>query len=208
MGYFGAACALILERLRLPRGLRSFPNLAVGIPAFLLAACASAPKATFDLSPASGSFAARATQKQLAISLPESTLPENSDRIVVRADAQAVAYLEGAQWADKLPLLVQTRLIESFQNAHLLRAAGRPGMLADFTLETLIRRFELDPSRGEATVEISAQLTDVGGRARATKLFAASFAAPSIAPDAAAMALDAASREVMREIVLWAAQKV
>jgi cholesterol transport system auxiliary component len=208
MGYFGAACALILERLRLPRGLRSFPNLVVGLPAFLLAACASAPKATFDLSPASASFAARATQKQLAISLPESTLPENSDRIVVRADAQAVAYLEGAQWADKLPLLVQSRLIESFQNAHLLRAAGRPGMLADFTLETLIRRFELDPSRGEATVEISAQLTDVGGRARATKLFAASIASPSIAPDAAAMALDAASREVMREIVLWAAQKV
>jgi len=73
----------------------------------------------------------------------------------VRYDPQSVAYLTGAQWADKLPSLVQSRLIESFQNAHLLREVGRPGMLADFNLQTSIRRFELDTAQSAAVVEIS-----------------------------------------------------
>ncbi len=126
MGYFAFVRALTLDRFRLLRRRRLFPVLLAGLPFHLLAACSSAPRVTYDLTPAEG-FAARGGRGQLAVLLPDAILPADSDRIVVRTNPQSVAYLFGAQWADKLPSLVQSRLIESFQNAHLLRAAGRPG---------------------------------------------------------------------------------
>jgi cholesterol transport system auxiliary component len=184
-----------------------FSILLGGLPFSLQAACSSPPNPAYDLSPASG-IAARTGRGQLAVLLPDAILPANSDRIVVRTNSQSVAYLTGAQWADKLPSLVQSRLIESFQNAHLLRAVGRPGILADVNLQTTLRRFELDAARGEAAVEISAQLVGPNGRITAGRLFAANIPVSSSEPAAVAAALDAALREVMREIVAWAAPRI
>jgi len=176
--------------------------------AISLAACASEPKLTYDLNPVSGGFPARGAKGQIAIPVPEATLPANSTSIVVRTGPQSVEYLSGAQWADKLPPLIQSRLIESFENAHVVRAAGKPGMLADATLPTNLRRFDFDPARGEALVEISAQLVRPNGRIISERLFSAACPAPSSEPFAVAAALDAALRQVMREIVLWAAPKI
>lgn len=174
----------------------------------LLVACSTPPRLTYDLNPASGDFAGRAGRSQLAIFEPSSILPADSDRIVVRTDREAVAYLTGARWADRLPALIQTRLIESFQNAHVLRAVGRPGMLADFSLHTSIRRFELDVTQAQAIVEISAQIIEPSGRSRAAQDFSARVAAPSDSPANVAAALDAALGEVMRDIVSWTAKKI
>jgi cholesterol transport system auxiliary component len=207
MGYFALVRALILDRFRLGRRRRLFPVWLAGLPFPLLAACSSAPLATYDLTPAEG-FAARAGRGQLAVLLPDATLPADSDRIVVRTNPQSVAYLSGAQWADKLPSLVQSRLIESFQNAHLLRAVGRPGMLADVSLQTSIRRFELDAARSAAIVEISAQIIGPSGRIVGGRIFAANVPAPPSDPAAVASALDAALAKVMREIVIWTAPKI
>ena len=208
MGYFALVRALILERFRLARRRRLFSVLLAGLPFQWLAACSSVPPATYDLTAATGGFAARAGRGQLAVLLPDAILPADSDRIVVRTNPQSVAYLSGAQWADKLPSLIQSRLIESFQNAHLLRAAGRPGMLADFSLQTSVRRFELDAARGEAVVEISAQVIGTSGRIVGGRIFAANVATPPSDPAAVAAALDAALAQVMREIVIWTAPKI
>jgi cholesterol transport system auxiliary component len=206
MGYFALVLAFVLDRFRLARRCR-YPVVLAGLPFLSLAACSSAPLATYDLTPAEG-FAARAGRGQLAVLLPDATLPADSDRIVVRTNPQSVAYLSGAQWADKLPTLVQSRLIESFQNAHLLRAVGRPGMLADVSLQTSIRRFELDAARSEAIVEISAQIIGPSGRIVGGRIFAANVPAPPSDPAVVASALDAALAKVMREIVIWTAPKI
>jgi|SRR5450631_2210641 cholesterol transport system auxiliary component len=201
MGYFSLVGSWDLDRSRLTQ-------LLAGMSFSLLASCSSAPKATYDLSSASGDFAARAGRGQLAVLRPDATLPANSDRIVVRTDPQSVAYLTGAQWADTLPALVQSRLIDSFQNAHLVRAVGRPGMLADVSLQTGIRRFELDAARGEAAVEISAQLLNPSGRIIAGRMFSGTVPVGSTDPAAIATALDAALAQVMRDIVIWTAPKI
>jgi cholesterol transport system auxiliary component len=208
MGYFALVRALILDQFRPAWRRRFFLLLLAGVTPSLLAACSSVPPATYDLTAATGGFAARAGRGQLAVLLPDAILPADSDRIVVRANPQSVAYLAGAQWADKLPSLVQSRLIESFQNAHLLRAVGRPGMLADVSLQTSIRRFELDAPRGEAIVEISAQIIGPSGRITAGRLFSGNVRVPSSDPSAVAAALDAALARVMREIVIWTAPKI
>ncbi|MBO0733841.1 MAG: membrane integrity-associated transporter subunit PqiC [Methylocapsa sp.] len=190
--------------LRLP-----FPgNLLLAAIAALLSACASAPKLTYDLNPVRGAFGPRAADRQLAIAIPDATLPENSSEIVVRTSPESVAYLSGAQWADRLPILIQSRLIESFQNAHVLRGAGGPGILADATLQTNLRRFEYDAGASLAAVEISAQLTGTSGRVIAARRFTANVPVPSSEPPAVAAALDAGLSKIMREIVLWAAPKV
>jgi cholesterol transport system auxiliary component len=208
MGYSTLVRALDFNQSRLARFLRLLPVLLAGLAFSLLATCSSAPLATYDLTAASGGFAARAGPGQLAILRPDATLPTDSDRIVVRADTLSVAYLTGAQWADKLPALVQSRLIESFQNAHLLRAVGRPGMVADFSLQTSIRRFELDAARSEATVEISAQILGQSGRIIAGRLFSGTVPVASSDPALVAAALDAALARVMRDIVIWTAPKI
>jgi cholesterol transport system auxiliary component len=208
MRNLGAFRVSVFGNFRAAPGAKIFLILFAGLPAVLLGACSSAPKLTYDLNPIAGDFAARGGRGQLAIAVPDATLPANSDEIVVRTGPQSVAYLSGAQWADKLPSLVQSRLIESFQNAHLLRAVGRPGILADATLHTTLRHFDFDAGQGEAFVQISVQLIAAGGRIIAGRLFSAKVAAPSGEPSAVAAALDAALRQVMREIVLWTAPKV
>ncbi|MGH6847228.1 MAG: ABC-type transport auxiliary lipoprotein family protein, partial [Methylocella sp.] len=208
MGFFALVRVLILDLFRCARRRRRLVFLLAGWTYSPLAACSSAPPATYDLTSATGGFAARAGRGQLAVLLPDATLPADSDRIVVRTNPQSVAYLAGAQWADKLPSLIQSRLIESFQNAHLMRAVGRPGMRADFSLQTGIRRFEFDPARGEAKVEISAQILGQSGRIIAGRLFSGTVPVASADSSAVASALDAALRQIMREIVIWTAPKI
>jgi cholesterol transport system auxiliary component len=208
MGYSSLVRAFDFNQSRFTGFLRLLLVVVAGLPVFLLTACSSAPRATYDLTAASGGFAARAGRGQLAILRPDATLPADSDRIVVRAGPQSIAYLTGAQWVDKLPSLVQSRLIESFQNAHLLREVGRPGMLADFSLQTSIRRFELDAARSEAIVEISAQILGQNGRIIAGRLFSGTVPVASSDPAVVATALDAALAQVMRDIVIWTTPKI
>ncbi|MGH6935483.1 MAG: hypothetical protein ACRED2_04730, partial [Methylocella sp.] len=87
MGYYDFVRALILGQFRLARRHSLFPVLLAG--SSLLAACSSAPLATYDLTPAKG-FAARAGRGQLAVLLPDAILPTDSDRIVVRTSRQSV----------------------------------------------------------------------------------------------------------------------
>jgi cholesterol transport system auxiliary component len=171
--------------------------------------CSAPPRATFDLSAPDAGFKARIGRRgQVAVLEPTAFPPTGSDRIVVRTSSDAVAYLSGAQWADQLPVLIQNRLIETFGNAHLLTAIARPGMIADYKLQTEIRRFELDAAHGEAVVEISAQLIGSNDRIAAGKIFSASAPAPTDDGANVAAALDAALGETMRQIVLWTAPQI
>ena len=52
---------------------------------------------------------------------------------------------DDAKWSDLLPLVLQARMLQSFENAGLMRQASRPldGLNADFQLVTEIRKFDL-----------------------------------------------------------------
>ncbi len=174
----------------------------------LLAACAGPPRTAYDVSAAESGLPARAPRGQLAVFEPVAIEPVVSDRIVVRTSPETLATLGGAQWVDRLPVLVQTRLVESFENARVLRAVGRSGIVADHTLHTEIRRFELDSSRGAVSVEIFARLSGASGQAVGGRLFSARIPVASDDPGYVAAALNAALKEVLRQIVVWTAQKV
>jgi len=174
-----------------------------------LVSCSGAPPATYDLGAVPHEPAARRVGRgQLAVYEPTASLPADSQRIVIRTGPDAVAYLSGAQWADKLTRLVQSRLIESFENAHLLRSVGRPGLVADRNLQTDIRRFEADVSHHQAVVEISARLVGPTGKIVAGKIFSATAPLPNDAPISVTGSLDQALSKVMRDLVFWAAPQV
>ncbi|MBI1867542.1 MAG: membrane integrity-associated transporter subunit PqiC [Methylocystis sp.] len=178
----------------------------IALAALALAGCGSAPRETFDLTRADSGAAPRpsmrALRTTLAINEPEANVPANSDRIVIRTGPQEIAYLADAQWADRLPRLVQARLIEGFEHTSI--SAMRPGPTASFTLATDIRRFEIDVTRQAAIVEISARiLRDRDASVRAARVFIGQAEASHSTGAPAAQALEEALERATRQIVQW-----
>ena len=192
------------------RGLRAgLAALALGAA---LAACSGPPAQTYDLSALGGPAAGAARGRgQIVVVEPVASQALDSERIVVRPKPDQIAYLAGAQWADRLPKLVQARLIQTFENTRLLAHVGRPGdrLAADRTLDSELRNFEIDVEAGQAVVEISVKLVNErNGRIADAKIFRAVSPASSANGEAASRALDAALGEAMRAIVAWAAARV
>ena len=198
-------------------GISDYPLRRLGLLGALclalgLAACGGgSPSATYDLSALPAGAALRGSTRQLVVAEPVASQALDSDRIVVRPNAGEIAYLSGAQWADRLPKLVQTRLIQSFENTRAAKLVGRPGdrLAADRTLETEIRAFEIDVKGGAAVVEITARiLDDRSGRIVAAQLFGARAPSAGTGGAAASSALDAALGQVMRAIAAWTAARL
>ena len=178
-----------------------------------LAGCSSgAPSAVFDLNaPAAPTGVVRvqgAARGRLTIAEPTAQALLDTDRIVVRTSAAAVAYLSGAQWSERLPKLVQTRLIQSFESGRTLRAVGRPGdLVSHYALTIEIRRFEFDVDARQARVALDVRLVDGGGLIAADKAFSASAPADTTESAAISAALDQALAQTMSRIVAWAAPR-
>ena len=176
--------------------------LAAGL---LLAACGGSAPETYDLSAASVP-AAHQLRAQIAIREPLASLDLDSQRILVRTGPETVAYLSDAQWSDRLPTLVQSRLVQTFQNAHLLQSVGRAGggFTADYSLELDIRAFELDAKSVQANVDIAAKIVDDrGGRVVAARIFKTQVSAAGTGGAEASAALNAALSTIMTQIVAF-----
>lgn len=185
---------------------RSFASRAATVVAVLaLAGCAGSPLLTYDLS-APRERAARPVGLQIVVSQPSAVSPLASDRIVVRSRTMGLTVLPGAQWSDELPDLLQSRIIQAFENARLLKAVGRPSdrLASDYNLNSEIRRFEIDAARGEAVVEIVVKfVADRSGRITAARVFEGRAPSTASSGAEASAALDAALAKVLRELVAW-----
>ncbi len=179
--------------------------------ALLLAGCAllqppgPAPE-TYDLTAPSDFGRIGSSRAQLLIANPSAVGVLDTERIVLRPDPAVITYLRGAQWADKLPRLVQIRLVEAFENTARIRAVGRPGegLLIDYQLVLDVRRFEADTNSGLAIVEFSAKLlNDRNGRVVATRLIGGQASIAGSGKDEIVLALDAASQAAMQRLVAW-----
>lgn len=199
---------------RHPGPLRIAAALAVMVAVAGCAGFGSQAPPTFDL------HAARAFPRhsgpprgQLIIGEPTALAILDSEKIVVRPAQGELGYLGGAQWSDRLPKLLQARIVQSFENASRLRAVGRPGerLTADFSLVTDVRAFQVAIADNGvfAEVEISAKVVvDKSGRIVSGRVFRATVAAASSEPTAAVLALDEAFRRVVVDLVLWAVRGV
>lgn len=191
---------LIADRRRF-----GFALLALALP---LAACGGAPLDTYDLN-AARLAPAHALSARVRIAEPLAALDLDGDRILVRTGPQQVAALAGAKWPDRLPLIVQARLTQSFQNAGLTRQVSRnPAAAADYVLDLDIRRFELNVARSRVEIDIAAKLVSASGGVAAAEIFTADAAVASTSPATVAPAMDGALSSVMKRIVAFVAAKI
>jgi cholesterol transport system auxiliary component len=183
--------------------------VAILVAGLFLAACAGSPVNSFDLT-AANPPAARALRAPLRIAEPTAGIDLDSDRILVRTGPQEVATLAGAKWSDRLPLLVQSRLIQTFQNAHLMDQVGRRvGTSGGYELDLDIRAFELDAAQSRVKVDVAVKLVArEGGHVVAAQMFTAEEPVASPSAPAVTAALDGALDQVMTQIVAFASTKV
>lgn len=183
--------------------------------AVLISGCAALPGMgpgpldTFELtSPDVPAAGRRLGRRQVLIAEPAALKPLDSENIVIRSSATSLQYLAGAQWSDRLPKIVQSRLAEAFQSSGRLGGVGLPGqgLAVDYQIVTEIRAFEIRVGQGEtAHVELAVKvLDDRNGVVRASKVFTASAPVSGAGNHRFADALDRAFAEIASELVPWA----
>ena len=110
----------------------------------------------------------------------------DSPRIVVRPSANVVQTYKGARWADNAPDLLQTALVEAFEDSGRIGSVMRFGggsTRGDYGLWVEVRQFESVYADGspQAVIEVQARLMKLrGGDLVATKRFR--HAVPSTSP--------------------------
>jgi cholesterol transport system auxiliary component len=178
----------------------------VAVLAALTGACSSGPApATYDLS-APTSRIRGASGVQVLVAEPAALQTLATQQILVKDASGSVSFIGGGQWADNLPRLIQTRLINTFENASQLRGVSRPssGAVADVQLVSELRRFEIATPDNQAVAEISVKIvSDRDGRIVNGRIFRASVPASAVDAPNAARALDEALTVVMLDIVRW-----
>jgi cholesterol transport system auxiliary component len=170
-----------------------------------------APGTAYDLS-AARHFPRQAgpIHGQLVVNEPSALGPLDGDRILVRPAPGQLAQLGDAQWEERLPRLVQARLVQSFENAKRLRV-GRPSdkIATDFALLTDLRVFEVSAADGTAEVEIAAKIVNErSGRIVAARVLRATVPAQDVHGPGAVAAINEAFGQVATELVLWVAKVV
>jgi cholesterol transport system auxiliary component len=184
----------------------------VALLALALASCAAlpgggpAPLDTFELS--APSVGARGhSRRQILIAQPSALKALDSQNIVIKPSDRSIQYLKGAQWADRLPLIVQARLAETFQRSGSFAGVGKPGegLAIDYQVIVEIRSFEVRVAGGEhAEVDLFVRiLNDRNGEVRASKSFTASAPVSGSGNPAYVKALDNAFGDAAKQIVGW-----
>jgi cholesterol transport system auxiliary component len=175
---------------------------------FTLTACAQTPPQTYDLTALPSTIkSSGAKNSQIIIYEPTVIALYDSERVVIKGINQGFTYLPNTQWADRLPKLVQSRLIQSFENTSRYKSVGRPSdrISAGTLLTTEIRAFEISEETREAVVEISAkQVGQNSGRVENTRIFKVIAPVSSIDGSGSTAALDAALQTALSQIVNWA----
>ncbi|GLK68055.1 ABC-type transport auxiliary lipoprotein family protein [Hansschlegelia plantiphila] len=180
----------------------------VAAAAFALAGCGGGtPPSTFDLTAPARLPGAGGVRGTLVVAEPVAVAVLDGQRVVVKPDAGTVTYLPNAQWSDRLPKLVQSKIIEAYENSNRLRAVGRPGdrLSVDYQLVSELRAFEIDAATGQASVELTAKIVnDKTGKIVSGQVFSArrALAGPLDGPTAT-RALNEALAEVLARLVAW-----
>jgi cholesterol transport system auxiliary component len=174
--------------------------------AAVLGGCGGSAPLTFDLAALPPGGRSVAAGRSIVVSEPVGIQPFEADRIIVRQGGGSLSFLGGGQWADRLPRLIQTRIIQSLENAGRLRSVSRPGdkVAADYQLISEIRAFDIQTATGEAVVDLSLKLVADGtGRVAAARIFTARVPVAAVDAASGARALDQALVTVLGEIVRW-----
>jgi cholesterol transport system auxiliary component len=179
--------------------------------AILVAGCttilAGPPSAIYDLSAPQLAQNASPPRRGVQVLVPEPSAVRalDTDRIAGRPTPSEYAYLPGAVWSDRLPKLLQARLVETLQNSGRVRAVAVPGqgLLIDYQIVLDVRAFELTGQGAVADFAVRV-MDDRNGRVVRSRVFR--YVVPVTGRGVAAVvaALDQAMEQAFTDIAGWA----
>lgn len=147
---------------------------------------------------------------QLVVEMPIAPAGINTNRIALAHSPITLDYFAGATWTDSAPALVQTLLVESFENTGRIVAVGREsvGLRPDYVLKLELREFQAEYAAPQAppTVHIRmiAKLVRMPEREIVTAHMAERLQpAAANTLDGVVAAFDEALGPVLKEIVVW-----
>lgn len=156
-------------------------------------------------------------QWQLLVETPLANNGIDTPRIALGETENRLTFYADANWVDTAPDMMQTLLVESFENSHRIVAVGveRSGLRADFVLKTDLRDFQANYGGGdpattspEAVVRINAKLVRMPRRnIVASDTFEARVRAADPGFTHVVKAFDTATGAVLRRIVEWTLQQ-
>jgi cholesterol transport system auxiliary component len=186
-------------------------RLAVPFLAATLAGCANIvagpPSSIFDLTAPHLAADQTETRRNIQVLVPEPTAVRalDTERIAGRPTPSEYAYLPGAVWSDRLPKLLQARLVETLQNTGRVRAVSVPGqgLLIDYQVILDVRAFEYR-SEG-AVVDFAVRvMNDRNGRVARSGVFRHVVPVEGRGTSAVVTALNRAMEAAFTEIAAWA----
>ena len=147
---------------------------------------------------------------QLVVDEPLASGGLNIDRIALRHSPTELKYFARARWTERAPRMVQTLMVESFENSGAIVAVGRKaiGLRSDYNLLTELREFQAEyfESDGVPTVRVrlNAKLVKQPRRAIvASRTFESTIKSEGKAMRNVIRAFDQALGKVLRRTVEW-----
>jgi cholesterol transport system auxiliary component len=153
--------------------------------------------------------------QQLAVETPMAEAALDTTRIALSRHPTALDYFADAAWTDRLTMIVQARLIDSFDNSHRLAAVGPQGgaLHVEIVLVPELRHFEAvyDGASGSPhwQIELAVQLVKLPERTLlAERDFHGDVPAARNELSAIIEAADQAWRGVAKDVVDWTTDRL
>lgn len=146
---------------------------------------------------------------RLLVLEPTALAQIDAERVRVIGDGAGKIDLTAYRWPDILSKVLQTRIVQSFENAGYGGAVARTmeDVQSDHRLMGNIRAFQIAVNgEARAEVELAMKILDLDGGIVAARRFAVSRKVAELSEDAAMAALDEAARQALGEVVVWACE--
>lgn len=148
---------------------------------------------------------------QLVVEEPYAAGGLDSHKIAIYTNPYEVKYYAEARWAERAPRMVQTLLVESFENTGRIVAVGRQsvGLRSDFNLKSELREFQAVLKDGQTAPEVIVVLqVKLIAQPRQQIVASATFERRAMAKSGAILnvveAFDDALGKILRDTVAWA----
>lgn len=146
---------------------------------------------------------------QLVIEPPLAAAGLDTTRIALHRAAVELEYYARANWIDLAPAMIQTLVVESFENSGKIVAVGREslGLRADYVLKLELREFQSEYDGGEipnAHVRLNAKLVQMPQRTIiGSQSFTSKVRARADRIEDIVAAFDEALGKALKDLVLW-----
>lgn len=165
------------------------------------------PKSTFDKS------LPRITS-QIIVETPNASSGLTSSRIAVKERPVTLDYYAQSEWTDLAPNLVQTLMVESFENSKRALSVAREGsgLRSDYILQSDLREFQAELYRGPQPIvhiRINVKLIRMPSREIiANQSFEAEITSKSDTIDDVIETFDETLGKVLKQVVQWTVRRI